>query len=133
MTADDLPWLLTLCERRYSARYDSKTTQAWYINLVLKNPQLYLAERTDHAFCITHIYVLPFTGKDIIADVMFLCAEEGTMWDTVRLMRSSIDWAKERNGRKWQIASDTDFDLTPLAKRVGAKFLAPRCVLDLKE
>jgi hypothetical protein len=131
MTDNDLDWLVSLCKRRYSNHYDPITTEAWFRNMVLKNPQLYLAQRTDNAFCITHIYVLPWTGTEIEVDVMFLCAEHGAGWETLELLRASIAWARTHNGKRWRLSSDTEFDLTPLARRVGARLLTPRCVLDL--
>ena len=51
----DVPWLVDLCKRRYSNRYDSMASEAWFRNIVLKGPMIFLPVRTDNAFLIAEI------------------------------------------------------------------------------
>lgn len=131
MTEDDLGWLIRLCKKRYAHSYDSETTTAWFKNVVLRSPLMFYAIRTEDAFCITMISVTPWLPNSIEANVIFLCADDDCWWQTIRLLRCSIDWTKRRQCTLWRIASDTDYDLRPLAHRVGAKELSPRWVLRL--
>lgn len=132
MTADDLPWLDYLCKKRYSHKYDADSTAAWFLNIVLKSPMIFFACRTQDAFAITLISVVPWLPNNIEANLVFICADDGCMWQAVRLLRSSIDWAKRRKCTLWRVSSDTDFDLAPLARRLGAKELSPRFVMELQ-
>jgi hypothetical protein len=131
MTEDDLPWLKQLCLRKYSDRYEPEATENWYKQLVLKNPLLFLAIRTDKAFLIALISCLPWTPSEFEANIIFLCAEDNAAWHTLKLLRYSIDWARRRKLTYWRIAGETEFDLGPLALRVGAKESQPRYSLRL--
>ena len=131
MTDADMPWLTKLCIKRYSNRYDPTTTQQWYINVVLKNPLLFVAERTDNAFAISHLYTMPWTAKELEVDIMFLCADQGAVWEAVTLCRSSIKWAREHNAKKWRVSSETAFELGPIADRLGARLHSQRYIKEL--
>jgi hypothetical protein len=132
MTEDDYPWLHYLCKKRYSHKYDSDTTAAWFKNVVLKSPLMFFAARTQDAFAITLISVTPWLPTSIEANLVFICADDGCMWQSIRLLRSSIDWARRRGCSLWRMSSDTDYDLAPLARRLGAEELSPRFVLRLQ-
>src|SRR5215469_1877212 len=132
MTEADFDWLNYLCKKRYSHKYDSDTTAAWFKNVVLKSPLMFFACRTQDAFAITLISITPWLPNSIEANLVFVCADDGCMWQAIRLLRSSIDWAKRRECSLWRMSSDTDYDLTPLANRLGVTELSPRFVLRLK-
>jgi hypothetical protein len=51
----------------------------------------------------------------------------------VYLLRRSIEWARTRNAKLWRICSETDYDLGPLARRVGARSESARYILTLRE
>jgi hypothetical protein len=133
MTEADLDWLTYLCKKRYSHKYDSETTAAWFQNVVLKSPLLFFAARTQDAFCISLISVTPWLPGSIEANVVFVCCDDGCMYQALRLLRASIAWAKLRNCTLWRLSSDTDYDLAPLARRLGATELSPRYVLRLQD
>jgi hypothetical protein len=90
---------------------------------------MFYAARTQDAFCITLLSITPWLPTEIDANVIFLCADDDCMWQGLRLLRCSIEWAKRRNATLWRMSSDTDYDLRMLAKRVGATEVAPRFVL----
>lgn len=131
LAEEDLPWLTYLCKKRYSHDFDSETTTAWFKNIVLKSPLMFYAIRTQDAFCITLISVTPWLPNSIEANMVFLCADDDCMWQAIRLLRSSIDWAKRRHCTLWRLSSDTDYDLSPLAMRLGATEQTPRYILHL--
>ena len=131
MQEEDLPWLSQLCKRRYSDRYDEEGTVNWFRNICLKGPLLFQPIRTNNAFCITMLSVLPWLPAEWEANVVFLCADDHAHWEAIHLLRASIEWGKKRRATRWRMVSETDYDLAPLAKRVGAKELTPRFSLDL--
>ena len=131
MTEDDLPWLKDLCLRRYSHRYEPESTENWFRQLVLKNPLLFLAIRTDNAFSISLISCLPWLPSEFEVNVIFLCAEHGEMWQALKLCRYSIDWARRRKCHVWRLASETGYDLSMISKRLGCKELTARYSLRL--
>ena len=131
LSEDDLPWLTDLCKRRYSDRYDEESTIGWFRNICLKSPLLFQPIRTDHAFCITMLSVMPWLPSEWEANVIFICADRHAGWEPLRLLRALVEWSRKRKSTYWRICSETDFDLAPLAKRVGAKELSPRFMMRL--
>jgi hypothetical protein len=131
MSEDDLPWLKRLCLSRYSHRYEPESTENWFRQLVMKNPLIFLAIRTDDAFLIALISCLPWLPSEFEVNVVMLCAEDGAGWQAVKLCRYCIDWARRRKCTVWRICSETDFNLGPIAKRVGATQLSDRYSLRL--
>jgi len=129
MTKDDLPWLIDLCKDRYGPRYDEQSTISWYLNCVLPTPILFYPSRTNNAFCISMLQCTPWLPAEFEVNVMFICAERGAMWQALTLLHSSIEWAKQRNAVCWRLTSETDFDLAPFAKRLGATEVTSRFTL----
>ena len=131
MTEADIPWLTYLGKKRYSGRYSEDETVKWFVNICLKQTVLFQPERTDNAFCITMLSIVPWLPLECEANVLFICADDDAYWEGLRLLRSSIAWAKVRKATRWRIVSETDYDLGPLARRVGAKELTSRFSLEL--
>jgi hypothetical protein len=46
-------------------------------------------------------------------------------------MRATIAWARKRNASVWRMVGDTDYDLGPIARRLGCTELTPRYALRL--
>jgi hypothetical protein len=131
ITPEDQPWAHYLIKKRYGEKYTYVEAEGWAINTVLKNSIAFFAPRTDNALLIAHFHAWPWTANEFCVDVMFICADDGAMWEAMELIRASIDWAKSRKAARWRISSETDYDITPLARRVGATKIAPRCELEL--
>jgi hypothetical protein len=128
----DIPWMVNLAQARYPRNYDIEAAEMWMRNIVLRQPMVFYPIRTDHAFMVTLISLLPWLPGEPEASVVMLCAEENHLWDSVRLARASFDWAVRRNCARWGFNSDTDFDIGPIAKRMGLIERCPRYVAMLK-
>jgi hypothetical protein len=101
----------------------------WYRNIVLKQTTAYLPIRTQNAFCISMITLMPWLPAESEVNVIMVCAEEGAMHEAIKLLRKSVEWGRERNCTCWRISSETDYDLAMIAKRLGAKEIWPRFAL----
>jgi hypothetical protein len=124
--------MLELGDRRYPGRYDRLGTEMWVRNIVLKGPMMFLPLRTADAFLIGMISTTPWMPQAPEANVVLVCAEEGHMWDAIMLLRASIEWAKRRKCALWRLSSETDFDLAPIALKLGATEANVRYVLRLE-
>jgi hypothetical protein len=131
MTEEDIPWLRQLAIKRYTQRWDPISSETWFRNVVLKQPVIFHAVRTENAFAISLLSVPPWFPGEYACDLIFICADDGAMYEALHLIRASIEWARSRKCSIWRISSDTDHDLAPLAKRVGANEPTPRYVLRL--
>ena len=120
-----------MCKKRYDNRFDAQSTEAWYRNVVLKSPLVFHAIRTDNAFAVTLLSCVPWIPTEFEANVILLCCDDEAMWEGLKCLRSSIEWARSRKCTFWKMAGDTDYDLTKLARRLGAKDISPRTVLRL--
>lgn len=130
LTYEDVPWLLDIGVRRYPNNYDPDSTGRWIRNTVLPNTALFNAWRTDNAFLIALLSLNPWLPLDIECYVVVTCADFGHVWECVPLLRASIEWAKYRKCVSWGFHSDTQHDIAPLMKRIGAKELT-RYKIDL--
>lgn len=129
---DDIPWMADLARRRYPANFDIEAATLWMENIVMRQPMVFYPIRTDHAFMVTFIALMPWRPGEPEANVALLCAEEDHFWDAIRLARASLNWAYKRNCFKWGFNSDTEFDIGPIAKRMGIIELRPRYVVNLR-
>ena len=132
LTEGDTPWMLDLGDRRYPDRYDRLGTEQWYRNIVLKGPMMFLPLRTDNAFLIAMLSTTPWTPATPECNIVLVCAEEGRMYEAITLLRASIEWAKRRKCSLWRLSSETDFDLQPIAFKLGAREANVRYVLRLE-
>ena len=104
----------------------------WFSNVVLRGPMLFYPARTDNAFCISMLSVKPWLPAEINCEVVFLCADTGSMWEALELARDSIAWATRRKCSHWTLPqAETGLDLAPLAHRLGADTLSPRFTMEL--
>lgn len=120
MTVADVPWFIGLCTRRYPPRSDKIRTEDWVRNRVLVNPATHLAERTDNAACITVLTTAIWYPEDWEAQVAIIIAESGCMWEAMRLVRRSRQWAEHKGVVAWRGGNGTENDIGPLLRRAGA-------------
>lgn len=102
------------------------TTEGWFRNVVLKTPMMFYPIRLANSFLIAMLSCVPWLPSDFDCHIICVCADDGHMWETAKLLRSSIEWARKRKCKSWNLTSDTDYDLAPMAKRVGADEQTPR-------
>ena len=98
---------------------------------MLPNPIQYYATRTSDAFQITNLTTTPWAPATFKADIVFVAADHGKMWQLLPLLRDSVQWARDRNAVWWRFETETDFDLAPIMKRIGANEITPRYHLKL--
>jgi hypothetical protein len=121
-----------LGKKRYgTAGFDYSTVEGWYRNIVLKSPMMFRSARTENAFAISMLSTLPWTPSEFECNVIFVCAEEGALWEAMKLMRDSVAWAKGRKCARWRLSSNTQFDVHAMARRLGATEISPRFTLEL--
>jgi hypothetical protein len=125
---DDLPWLLSLGYRRYGP-YDPGRTLAYLLD-AMRNPNgLFI--RADRAFCLSALIMPVWSSTELECHVIALCADTGGVWEAAKLLRESVTWAKVHKCRKWRFGSETNFDVGPLARWLGAVEEQPRFRIDL--
>lgn len=129
ITADDIPWGMSLAHRRYESFDPGGALVA--IGQAMRLPTA-LAIRADHGFLVANILASGWFPKKREAHVLWLCVEEGHHWEAVKLLRHSICWAKELNCTRWWFMSDTENGVAALAERVGASEV-PHYAIELKE
>jgi hypothetical protein len=123
---DDIPWIIDLGVRRYPNNYDPTTTANWLRNQVLKNYITFYATRTQNAFQCSMLSLEPWLPSEPMCNVVAAVADDGHMWELVKLMRDSYAWACRRKCVWWAIRSDTSYDFEMLAKRLHATEVAPQ-------
>lgn len=118
---------MSLAFKRYGP-YDPGKVLVYLLNAIANEQAICI--RTTNAFLIASRFV-PTWWLHWECHVVFLCAESGAHWEAVRLLRRSVEWAKEHECRKWQFSSETKHGIGALAKRVGAVEISPPYKIDL--
>lgn len=131
LTENDLQWLISLGKKRYGEDYDYLTVEGWFRNIVLKNPTMFHAVRLQNSFLIGMLSCVPWLPSEFEYHTIFICTDFGHGWEAMKLLRSSIAWAKMRKLKRWRMSSDTDVDLAMMARRLGATEISPRFTLNL--
>lgn len=126
ITENDIFWVVWLGRKKYPKNYDPAGAEGWLRNIVLKNPMMFFAERTQNAFCVSMMSVKPWTPSEQECNIAAFCCDDDAMWEGMKLIRDSIEWARNRKCVSWTVNSDTENDFTMLARRVGATELSPR-------
>jgi hypothetical protein len=132
ITEDSIPWMHDVGDRRYPGKYDRLGVEMWVRNIVLKGPMMFLPIRSDNAFLIAMLSTTPWVPQTPEANVALVCADDGKMWEAIMLLRASIEWAKRRKCSLWRVSSETDFDLEPIARKLGAIEPNTRWILRLE-
>jgi hypothetical protein len=127
----DLPWMHYLFAKKYPSHYDAITSENWFRNTVLPNPQLFYPARTRRAFAISMLNIMPWIPNEIECNIVAVCADDDAVWEVICLFRASIKWAKSRKCQMWRLCSETDKELAAIATRVGATEVWPRYVMRL--
>lgn len=124
--------MVALAKRRYDEAYDFIGAEMWFRNIVLKSPMVYLPIRSQDAFAIGMLSTVPWRPQEVECNVVMVCADFGALWQAVTLMRATLEWAKRRKCIKWRVTSETDFDLGPIAIKLGAEKEPSRYVVRLE-
>jgi hypothetical protein len=127
LVESDLPWMIELAQRRFPA-FNPVAARSWFVNEVLTNDR-YFAMRTEDAFLIAVLSSMPWTSRTE-AIVLILITADDKPWQVVRLLRESINWARQRKAAHWHFWMD-DADAGALARRVGARENTSRYRMDL--
>ena len=100
--------------------------------IVLKNPLKFYALRTDGALCISVMSETPWLPNKREVGVVVALADFTKVWETLPLLRASVNWARKRKAVIWRFQSDTEHDIGPLMQRIGAEPDRPRYQIQLK-
>jgi hypothetical protein len=128
---DDMPWLRGIFARRYPNNFDADTTERWMRGVVLPTPTKFHPIRTEDALCITLLMTWPWLPNEGEASVIALCCDIGKVWQTLPLLRCSLEWARRRNATAWHFQSDLGQEFGPLMRRLGIPESGHRYKIDL--
>jgi hypothetical protein len=124
---EDIPWMLSVGYRVYGP-YDPGPVLTYLVALLRNNDAQIL--RTDKAISVATLFKPPWSSVPE-CNVVALCAIDGAVWDAVRLLKATIIWARARGCAKWWFGSETNTDISAIAKRVGGVRILPRYRIDL--
>lgn len=132
ITVDDLPWVLSLGSRRYKDGDPGGALVA--LSQAMRSPTA-LAIRSDYGFLVANINIVGWYPQKRNCYVLAVCVEEGHhSWDAIKLLRASVEWAKEQKCERWWFTSDLEHEreVASLAERLGA-WVVPHYVIKLGE
>jgi len=115
--------------RRQGLDFNPVHAEWWLREEVFKNSQ-YLPIRTQNAFLIAYINPTPWQMAELECHVLVLVSDEDCIWEAVRLLRYSIEYAKACGCSFWRYSWDYG-DAGTLVRRVGAREDVPRYIINL--
>lgn len=128
----DRDFLINLFKMRYPD-FDLIAVDQWVTNVVMKQPLLFLPIRSSHAALIAMMTLEVWAPTEPECFVVSVTSEDGHVGETADLLRVSVEWSKQRGAVRWRFHCDTQYDVSPLMRRIGAKQASPRYVIDLRE
>jgi hypothetical protein len=112
---------------RRGFKFDLNMCELWFRGEVLTSP-MYLPIRTSNAFLVALLQPTPWFPSNIECHVIILVSDEDAIWEAVRLLRYSVEYARLAGCSHWRYHWD-DGDAGVLVRRVGAKVDAPRYLI----
>ena len=58
-------------------------TEAWFRNIVLRAPLVFLPVRLDNAFLIAALNLIPWVPGELEANVVLVCADDGATFEAL--------------------------------------------------
>lgn len=127
-TVVDLPALLSIARECYPAFEETKASD-WSLS-ALMSPNI-ACFRDDDAFACAGLSEF-FWEDQKRANLIFLGARKGAVWQTVRVMRAVLGWAKSRGAGSFHFGEETGMDMAPIARRIRAMKDRPSYRIDLR-
>ena len=119
-TTADIPWILKIAEKRYGPQIeDLGLVEKWLLSTRGEPNVCFL--RSDHAFVVSTRIPKFYAPSSPEAGTIFIASENNSPWETLALLRTSAAWYKVQGCKAYRIDSATDYDIEPLALRLGAK------------
>lgn len=118
---------------RAAARYpdfDGWGTASWLVRIIGSPDYRVLTGRGCVAIgCLVRSFHHPMPP---VGHCLFLFGSPFTPWDPVKMLRLLIQWARVNGAKRFRFGSDTETDVSPLARRLGARQDKPSFTLDLE-
>lgn len=131
LTIDDIPWVLSLAHERY-AGWDPGGALTFLVQaLNARENMLLLCGTGRDAFLVATRVAPPWYPKRWECQVMVVCAKPGAHWQAMKLLRCSVAWAKLHGCLRWRFYSETEHDVGPLCRRLGATTENPHYMMEL--
>lgn len=119
----DIPFLLELARETYPS-FDERAASIWLDKVLPRADSLVL--RSASAAIVAMVGAPSWMPSDRQCHIIFVLGYPRAVWDVVRLLRASQEWALEMGCGLWRFGADVPFDVGPLARRVGASEDSPR-------
>lgn len=130
ITADDIPWILSLGYERYGP-YDPGGVLLMLLQGLRSEATLMIRSEPKNAVLVANYVTPPWYPNRRECHVMFLVSKSGAHWQAMKLLRESVAWARLQGCARWRFHSETAHDVGALCRYVGAREDSPRYVVDL--
>jgi hypothetical protein len=121
LTPDEVPWAISLATRRYPP-FDPVSSERWLRSILDREDTAVLTN--GRAIAVVGWYVSFRYPSKRLGKFVFLISEPGSLHG-YRIFRNGVDWLRDQ-GCEWiDFDGETLTDLTPFARRIGAKQMPP--------
>ncbi len=127
-TLDDLDFLIDLAASVYGD-FNEQNARLW-ICKTLEVPAAVIF-RGEAGAVVATVNAPFYRPAEIRAFIVFIACQDPRLREGVRLCREVVNWGRTMGAQSLRFGSQTDCDLAPLAKRLGAKTESPSFVLEL--
>lgn len=121
-TVEDLDDIIEIGLSRYP-EFHVENTRRW-AEQAISNPNM-LFVRSDNGFGVAGLTSFFYEPNVKRATMMYLCTREHSRMEGYRILKMMIQWAKILGATSFHFGEETGIDLSPLAKRLGAKVDRP--------
>lgn len=122
--------MLALALRAYPPAY-FEPEPAWvWMGQVIQNPAYHVL-RGERAWMGAQVHPLPYAPSTKVATTLPIVSPDHAPRELIQMGDILVTWARASGARRFFWTAVTGVDLGPLARRSGAKAMAPHYVLDL--
>lgn len=115
----------------YGDHLDIKASYNFF-NFAMESPSVAIF-RGKRSFGIVQWGDLVFVNGMRHAILRFLAALPGNDWEPMKILRRMKEWSIQQNCVTFEGGSETNIDISPLMKRLGAKCQNPSYRIELKD
>jgi hypothetical protein len=126
VTIMDIPDCIAIARACYPP-FDEAEAREWGTKAMLDKSTAFF--RDDDAWGCCAISKLFYEAKPRCA-MLFLAVRRGAVWQACKVVKAMVAWSKSKGASGFHFGEETGMDLSPIAKRVGAKLDRPSYKVD---
>lgn len=128
-STEDVDFLYDLALLRYGDRIKDRAALRIWLARAIQLPDIFIA-RSGHGALAGALQTFFYDPQPELR-LLYLVSQRPSPWDSLKLLRSLIEWGKSKGCARLRLTNETGIDLEPFARRLGRVRAVPCFVVDI--